>query len=144
MIGLGIGIGFLFAVGVLAISAVSVPLLLDRDVGLFAAIGASLRAVMTNPGPMAVWGLIVAAGLVLGTAPLFLGLIFVMPVLGHATWHLYRRLVVFGLKPATPRRRLRRGVRGVAPRLRPRSGCGAHRAAPHRPPSVSRVAVRRG
>ena len=94
MIGLGIGIGFLFAVGVLAISAVSVPLLLDRDVGLFAAIGASLRAVTTNPGPMAAWGLIVAGGLALGTAPLFLGLIFVMPVLGHATWHLYRRLVV--------------------------------------------------
>jgi uncharacterized membrane protein len=94
MIGLGIGIGFLFAVGVLAISAVSVPLMLDRDLGLFAAIGASLRAVTTNPGPRAAWGLIVAAGLALGTAPLFLGLIFVMPVLGHATWHLYRRLVV--------------------------------------------------
>ncbi len=95
MIGLGIGIGFLFAVGVLAISVVSVPLLLDRDVGLFAAIGASLRAVLANPGPMAAWGLIVAAGLVLGTVPLFLGLIFVMPVLGHATWHLYRRLIVW-------------------------------------------------
>jgi uncharacterized membrane protein len=94
MIGLGVGIGFLFAVGVLAISVVSVPLMLDRDVGLFAAIGASLRAVMTNPGPMAMWGLIVAGGLVLGTAPLFLGLIFAMPVLGHATWHLYRRVVV--------------------------------------------------
>ncbi|MGE0260829.1 MAG: DUF2189 domain-containing protein [Alphaproteobacteria bacterium] len=94
MIGLGIGIGFLFAVGVLAISVVSVPLLLDRDVGLLAAVAASLRAVMANPVPMAAWGLIVAAGLVLGTAPLFLGLIFVLPVLGHATWHLYRRLVV--------------------------------------------------
>jgi len=94
MIGIGIGVGFLFAAGVLAISAVSVPLMLDRDVGLFAAIGASLRAVLTNPGPMAVWGLIVAGGLVLGTVPLFLGLIFVMPVLGHATWHLYRRLVM--------------------------------------------------
>jgi uncharacterized membrane protein len=94
MIGLGIGIGFLFAVGVLAISVVSVPLLLDRDIGLLAAIGASLRAVLANPRSMAAWGLIVAAGLVLGTAPLFLGLVFVMPVLGHATWHLYRRLVV--------------------------------------------------
>lgn len=93
MIGLGIGIGFLFAVGVLAISVVSVPLLLDRDVGLFVAIGASLRTVLANPVPMAVWGLIVAGGLVLGTVPLFLGLIFVMPVLGHATWHLYRRVV---------------------------------------------------
>jgi uncharacterized membrane protein len=94
MAGLGIGIGFLFAVGVLAISAVSVPLLLDRDVGVFAAIGVSLRAVLANPGPMTVWGLIVAGGLVFGTVPLFLGLIFVMPVLGHATWHLYRRIVV--------------------------------------------------
>jgi uncharacterized membrane protein len=96
MIGLGIGIGFLFAAGVLAISVVSVPLMLDRDVGLFAAIGASLRAVRTNPVPMAVWGLIVAVGLALGTAPLFLGLIFVMPVLGHATWHLYRRVIASG------------------------------------------------
>lgn len=93
LIGVGVGVGFLFAVLVLAISAVSVPLLLDRDVGLTAAILTSLRAVRTNPGPMAVWGLIVAAGLVLGSLPLFLGLIFVMPVLGHATWHLYRRVV---------------------------------------------------
>ena len=93
MIWLGVGIGFFFAAGVLAISVVSVPLLLDRDVGLAAAIGTSLRAVLKNPGPMALWGLVVAAGLVLGSLPLFLGLIFVMPVLGHATWHLYRRVV---------------------------------------------------
>jgi uncharacterized membrane protein len=93
LIGVGIAVGFLFAVGVLAISVVSVPLLLDRDVGLFAAIGTSLRAVLKNPVPMAVWGLIVAGGLVLGTAPVFLGLILVMPVLGPATWHLYRRVV---------------------------------------------------
>ena len=52
-----------------------------------------VRAVVENPGPMAMWGLIVAAGLVLGSIPLFLGLVFVMPVLGHATWHLYRRVV---------------------------------------------------
>ena len=93
MIAAGIGVGFLFAVLVLAISVVSVPLMLDRDVGLAAAIGASLRAVRLNPGPMAMWGLIVAAGLVLGSIPLFLGLIVVMPVLGHATWHLYRHVV---------------------------------------------------
>jgi uncharacterized membrane protein len=89
----GCGVGFLFALLVLAISVVSVPLLLDRDVGLAAAIGTSLRAVAANPGTMAAWGLIVAAGLVLGSIPLFLGLIVVMPVLGHATWHLYRRVV---------------------------------------------------
>lgn len=89
----GIGIGFLFAVVVLAISVVSVPLLLDREVGIITAILTSLRAVAANPGPMAAWGLIVAAGLVIGSIPLFFGLIVVMPVLGHATWHLYRRVV---------------------------------------------------
>jgi uncharacterized membrane protein len=87
-------VGFLFAALVLAISVVSFPLLLDRDVGLDVAIGTSLRAIAANPGTMALWGLIVAAGLVAGTIPVFLGLIFVMPVLGHATWHLYRRVVV--------------------------------------------------
>jgi uncharacterized membrane protein len=90
---LGVGVGFLFAVLVLAISVVSFPLLLDREVGLKAAVATSVRAVMANPGPMALWGLIVAGGLVAGSIPLFLGLIIVMPVLGHATWHLYRRVV---------------------------------------------------
>lgn len=93
MIVAGIGVGFLFAVAALTMSVVSFPMLLDRDVGLYAAIGTSIRAVAANPGPMAAWGLIVAAGLVLGSIPLFLGLAFVVPVLGHATWHLYRRLV---------------------------------------------------
>jgi uncharacterized membrane protein len=93
MIVVGVGVGFLFALLVLLIGVVSFPLLLDRDVGIGTAMATSARAVATNPGPMAVWGLIVAAGLALGTIPLLLGLIFVMPVLGHATWHLYRRLV---------------------------------------------------
>lgn len=93
MIGVGVGVGFLFALLVLAISVVSFPLLLDRDVGVGAAISTSVRAVMANPGPMAAWGLIVAAGLAIGSIPLFLGLIVVMPVLGHATWHLYRKVV---------------------------------------------------
>jgi uncharacterized membrane protein len=93
LIGIGVSVGFGFAVLVLAISVVSFPLLLDREVGLARAVGTSIRAVAANPGPMAVWGLIVAASLVLGSIPLFLGLIVVMPVLGHATWHLYRKLV---------------------------------------------------
>ena len=93
MIAIGVSAGFLFAVVVLLISVVSFPVLLDRDVGLGAAVGTSVRAVMLNPVPLAMWGLIVAGGLVVGTIPLFFGLIFVMPVLGHATWHLYRRLV---------------------------------------------------
>jgi uncharacterized membrane protein len=94
MIVLGVGIGFLFAVLTLAISVVSFPLLLDRDVKMETAIWASIQAVMANPLPMAVWGLIVAAALVIGSVPCLLGLVIVMPVLGHATWHLYRRVVV--------------------------------------------------
>jgi uncharacterized membrane protein len=89
----GIGAGFLFALVAMAISVVSFPLMVDRDIGLDSAIKTSVRAVMTNPGPMAAWGLIVAAGLVLGSVPLFIGLIVVIPVLGHATWHLYGKLV---------------------------------------------------
>ena len=93
MVVVGIGVGFLFAVLVLAISVVSFPLLLDRDVGLSTAIGTSFRAVRENPRTMALWGMIVAAALVLGSIPVFLGLIVVMPILGHATWHLYRAVV---------------------------------------------------
>ncbi|WP_181705375.1 DUF2189 domain-containing protein [Chthonobacter rhizosphaerae] len=93
MIVLGVGIGFLFALLVLAISAVSFPLLLDRRVSLSTAIGTSVRAMMVNPVPMLAWGGIVAGSLVLGAIPLLCGLIIVMPVLGHATWHLYRRVV---------------------------------------------------
>jgi uncharacterized membrane protein len=72
---------------------VSFPLLLDRDVGLYTAVMTSIRAVLANPAPMAIWGLIVAGGLVIGSIPLLLGLAIVMPVLGHATWHLYRKVV---------------------------------------------------
>lgn len=93
LIGVGMGVGFLFACLVLAISVVSFPLLLDRSVPMRVAIATSARAVMVNPVPMALWGLIVAAGLVLGSIPLLLGLIIVVPVLGHATWHLYRKVV---------------------------------------------------
>jgi len=93
MIVVGMGVGFLFALLVLVISVVSFPLLLDRDVGLPTAVWTSIRAVAANPGPMALWGLIVAGGLVIGSIPAFLGLIVVMPVLGHATWHLYRKVV---------------------------------------------------
>jgi uncharacterized membrane protein len=93
LIGIGIGVGFVFAVLALAIGVVSFPLLVDRDVGFDMAVATSVRAVMANPVVMAVWGLIVAGALVLGSAPLLLGLIVVMPVLGHATWHLYRKLV---------------------------------------------------
>jgi len=93
MIAVGVGVGLLFALLVLAISVVSFPLLLDRDVGLRTALLTSIRAVTANPGVMAVWGVIVAGGLVIGSIPAFIGLIIVMPVLGHATWHLYRKVL---------------------------------------------------
>lgn len=89
----GVGVGFLFALVVLVISVVSFPLLLDRNVGVGTAIATSVEAVRANPGPMALWGLIIAASLVIGAIPLLVGLAIVLPVLGHATWHLYRKVV---------------------------------------------------
>lgn len=86
-------VGLLFAVLVLSISVVSFPLLLDRDVGAAVALLTSIRVVGRNPFTMMLWGLIVAALLVVGSLPLFLGLTIIVPILGHATWHLYRRVV---------------------------------------------------
>jgi uncharacterized membrane protein len=85
--------GFVFAVVVLIIGAVSFPLLLDRDVGAAVALLTSIRVVAENPRVMALWGVIVAALLLIGSLPFFIGLAVVMPVLGHATWHLYRKAV---------------------------------------------------
>jgi uncharacterized membrane protein len=95
MIVVGIAVGFVFALVVLGISVVSFPLLLDRHGGIETAIETSMRALRANPGPILLWGLIVAVLLVLGSIPALLGLVIVMPVLGHATWHLYRKLVAY-------------------------------------------------
>jgi len=96
-------IGFCFAVLALVISVASFPLLLDRDVGAAVALGTSVRVVLSNPVTMAVWGLIVAALLLIGALPAFLGLAVVVPILGHATWHLYRRAVDAGDSPLPTR-----------------------------------------
>jgi uncharacterized membrane protein len=93
LIAVGCGVGFLFALTALCISVVSFPLMLDRHAGVGDAVATSLGAVARNPLPMAAWGLIVAVLLVLGSLPLFLGLAVVVPVLGHATWHLYRKVI---------------------------------------------------
>lgn len=90
----GNAVGFLFALAALMISVVSFPLILDRHVGALAAARTSINAVVTNPGPMLLWGLIVAVALVIGFATLLVGLAIIVPVLGHATWHLYRRVVI--------------------------------------------------
>lgn len=93
LIALGNGVGLVFAAIVLTIGAVSFPMLVDRDVGAAVALMTSIQVVMKNPATMAVWGLIVAALLFVGSLPFFLGLTVVVPVLGHATWHLYRKAV---------------------------------------------------
>ena len=93
MIVVGVGVGFLFALLVLATSSIAFPMMLDRNVTVDIAIKTSLRMLAMNTGTMVVWGLIVAALLVVGSIPALLGLVVVMPVLGHATWHLYRAAV---------------------------------------------------
>lgn len=90
---IGNAVGAVFALVALAISVVSFPLMLDRHVDAPTAIATSIRAMRCNPGPMLAWGAIVAAGLVLGSIPAFVGLAVVLPVLGHATWHLYRKVI---------------------------------------------------
>src|SRR6202166_4357329 len=100
---LGFGIGFVFAIVALCVSVVSFPLMLDRHATAIDAIRTSLRAVMKNPFTMAAWGLIVAVLLVIGSLPFFVGLAVVLPVLGHATWHLYRKVVEPDLNPPQDR-----------------------------------------
>jgi uncharacterized membrane protein len=89
----GTGVGFVFAVVVLALAVVSFPMLLDQKVSVATAMSTSVRAVAASPVIMAIWGLIVSALLILGSVPFFFGLAVAMPVLGHATWHLYRKVV---------------------------------------------------
>ena len=89
----GNSVGFLFALLVLVISVISFPMLVDRNVSVGTAVRTSVRAVIASPLTMAVWGLFVVAALIIGSVPLFFGLAVVFPVLGHATWHLYRKAV---------------------------------------------------
>lgn len=89
----GTMLGALFALVTLCTTVIAFPLLLDRDVGAFVAVETSFRAVMANPGPMLAWGIMVGAGIFLGALPLFVGLAVVLPIFGHATWHLYRKVI---------------------------------------------------
>jgi uncharacterized membrane protein len=111
MILVGNAVGFAFAALVFALSAVSFPLLLDRNVGAHVAIATSIAVILKNPIVMALWGFIVAMGLLLGSLPLFFGLAIAMPILGHASWHLYRRAVEPDTSPRPeyqPKQRARR------------------------------------
>lgn len=89
----GNAIGFVFALTALVTTVIAFPLMLDRDVGAVAAVKASIQACLLNPLPMAFWGLLVAGGLVAGAVTLFAALVVILPVLGHSTWHLYRKVV---------------------------------------------------
>ncbi len=93
LIAIGCAAGFLFAALVLCTTVIAFPMLLDRDCGAYEAMATSARVARDNPVAIAAWGLIVAALLALGSIPIFAGLIVVIPILGHATWHLYRRSV---------------------------------------------------
>ena len=93
LIVLGNMIGFAFSLVALSISVFSIPMLVDRDVDWRVAVDTSMEAVRANPATMVSWGILVAGLLALGMLPLFVGLALVLPVLGHATWHLYRRAI---------------------------------------------------
>jgi uncharacterized membrane protein len=93
LIAIGGAVGAVFGWVVLALSFVSLPMLVDRDVSASQAVSASWRAAHANKSEMIRWGLIVTALLALGSIPLFVGLAFVLPWLGYSTWHLYTRLI---------------------------------------------------
>lgn len=86
-------IGAIMALVVFALAVVSVPMMLDREVDVATAMLASLRAVAHNPGPLLLWAAIIVALTLLGFATLLFGLVVLMPILGHASWHAYRDLV---------------------------------------------------
>ena len=128
LIVVGCGVGFLFALVALCVSVVSFPMMLDRHAGAGDAMVTSLRAVARNPVPMAAWGLIVAVLLVLGSLPFFLGLAVVIPLLGHATWHLYRETIAPELNPQPLPPRAPRGRASRLPISRPTCSRGGARS----------------
>jgi uncharacterized membrane protein len=98
----GTVVGASLAALVFAICAVSAPMLTDRPVGATTAIHTSVRAVMLNWKPMALWATLIVGFLALGIMTLFAGLVVVFPLIGHATWHAYRDMVADGESRITP------------------------------------------
>ncbi len=99
LIFVGCAAGFIFATVAFTLSVVSFPMLVDRDVRVATAVQTSVRAVLASPITMGMWAFIVASALLIGSLPFFVGLAVVLPVLGHATWHLYRKVVEHGGVP---------------------------------------------
>ncbi len=90
---LGNAVGAIIALGVFSISVISFPLLFDRDIDFVTAMSTSVKVVLENPRPMIAWCALIALLVMVSLMTVFVGLIFVLPVLGHATWHLYRRAI---------------------------------------------------
>ena len=86
-------VGAVLAIALFSITVISIPLLLDREADFVTAMITSVKTVVTNPVPMVAWGIVVTLAVLLSALPLFLGLLVTLPVLGHATWHLYRKAV---------------------------------------------------
>ncbi|MCB2114929.1 MAG: DUF2189 domain-containing protein [Rhodobacteraceae bacterium] len=91
LVGGAVGAGF--AGALFAITVAGLPLLLDKEIDFVTAMIHSTHAVLANKTAMIVWGAVITGLMVLGMAPLFLGLFLVLPILGHATWHMYRRIM---------------------------------------------------
>ena len=87
-------VGAILALALFSITVISIPLLLEREIDIVSAMITSVKAVLASPVPMLGWGVFVTLAMIIGSAPIFLGIIFVLPILGHATWHIYRAAVV--------------------------------------------------
>ena len=90
----GHAVGAALALVLYSVTVVSFPLLLERDVDFVTAMITSVRAVVASPLPLISWAVIIVVEVVLASLPFFLGFLIVLPIIGHATWHLYRRIVV--------------------------------------------------
>jgi uncharacterized membrane protein len=93
MLAFGTAVGAAFATLLFCLTVVSLPMLLDREVDFVTAMLTSFALVRENPGVMLGWGALIAVCLFLGMLPAFLGLFLVLPLFGHASWHLYRRAI---------------------------------------------------
>jgi uncharacterized membrane protein len=98
MLAIGTGVGAAMAFVLFSLTVISLPLLLEREIDFISAMICSFQLVLANPLPMLAWGAIVSVLLFAGMLPFFLGLFIVLPVCGHATWHLYRRVISFAGK----------------------------------------------
>lgn len=92
MLAFGSAIGGGFALALFSFTVVGLPLLLEREVDFITAIITSVSAVLANPVSLGLWGLVIALAMFIGMLPVFLGLLLVLPILGHGSWHMYREL----------------------------------------------------